>query len=137
MLKFHSDCKAIPVLVEVTTLNEATQACCRSGTVRILTATRNTATIDVLVMQGKSLDFDLLLSIDAIKALGGVRITQSGSVKFEETSPVCAELRVNKSDFSVKFNVRQGVWVAASKWSAGRAQGNLGTGSMNIRCLAS
>lgn len=61
----------------VTTLTGATQGCCESGTVKIRTATV-TDMIDVLVMRGKSLDFDLLLGIDAIKMVGGVRITQSG-----------------------------------------------------------
>lgn len=107
----------------VSTLTGATQACCGRGTVRICTATGNTATIDVLVMRGKPLDFDLLLGIDAIKALGGVRITQHGSVEFEKPWSVCAAIRISEADFSVKFNERQGVWVAAWKWSAGHAPG--------------
>lgn len=74
----------------VTTLTGAAQACCGSGTIRIRAATGNTATIDVLVIRGKPLDFDLLFGIDAIKALGGIRITQSGSVKFVERWHVCA-----------------------------------------------
>ena len=47
--------------------------------------TGNTATIDVLVMRGKPLYFDLLLGIGAIKALDGVHISQYGNMKFEET----------------------------------------------------
>lgn len=40
------------------------------------------------------------------------------NVKFEETWLICAALCINKIDFSMKFNERQGVWVATWKWSA-------------------
>ena len=69
--------------VAVTTLIGAKQACCKSGTVKICMASSSTATIDVLVMRGKPLDFNLLLGINAIKVFSGVYITQYGSAEFE------------------------------------------------------
>lgn len=102
----------------ITTLTGATQSYCRSGTVRIHKATGNTATIDVLVMHY----FSLLLSTNATEVLSGLRITQSGSVKFEKTWPVCSTRYINKTDFGAKFNEQQQrVWVTAWKWSAGHA----------------
>ena len=80
----------------------------------------NVFTINVLVMQGKPLDFDLLLCIDTIKVLSSICITQYGSVKFEETQPVCKVICISEADFSAKFE-QQGVWVTAWKWSAGYA----------------
>lgn len=88
----------------VTILTGVTQACCRSGTITIYTATGNTAMIDVLVIWGKPLDFLLLLGINAIKALSNVCITVSGSIKFEKTWPICAVLHFNKTDFCARFD---------------------------------
>lgn len=88
------------------------QACCgrNSG---------NPATTgDVLVMP---LDFNLMLDINAIKVYGGIHIMQSGSIKFEETWPICSALHINEINFSVKFDEKQGMWVTACKWSAGWA----------------
>lgn len=45
-------------------------------------------------MQERPLDFDLLLSIDIIKALGGVCIIRSGNVKFDERMLICATFHV-------------------------------------------
>ena len=101
----------------VTTLIEAKQACCGNGTIRICTATGSTVTIEVLVMQGKQLDFDLLLGINAIKVLSKVHITQWGSVEFEKLGPVCTAICINEADFDEQY----GIWVAAGKWLAGWA----------------
>ena len=43
-------------------------------------------------MHKKPLNFDLLLSYDAIKALSGVLIMQTGTVKFQEEAFMCARL---------------------------------------------
>ena len=44
------------------------------GTVKVCTDTGNTTDVQVQVVHERSLDFDLLLGYDAIKALGGVLI---------------------------------------------------------------
>ena len=105
----------------VTTITGALQTCCGKSIIRIHTATGNSATIDVLGIWGEPLNFNLLLGINAIKALGSIYITQYGSMKFEETWPFCAVICISKDDLSAKFEERQGVWVAAWKWSAGCA----------------
>ena len=74
------------------------------GTVKVCTDTGNSANIEELVVHERPLDFDLLLGYNAIKALGGVQITRSGTVKFCEEAPVCAALKVDRPDFSVEFN---------------------------------
>ena len=107
--------------VAVTTLTEARQAGFGSCAVRVCTLAGSTATVNVLVIWGEPLDFNLLLGIDAIKALGGDDITQYGSLEFEETQPVCAVTCISEADFNTTFDERQGVWVPAWKWSASHA----------------
>ena len=74
------------------------------GTVKVCTDTGNSANIEELVVHERPLDFDLLLGYDAIKALGGVLITRSETVKFCEEAPVCVALKIDRPDFSVEFN---------------------------------
>ena len=66
--------------IKVTTINGDTRACCGVGSVRIRTDSGASAKVDVLVTRKDLLGFDLLLGYDAIKALGGVLITQGGTV---------------------------------------------------------
>ena len=73
-------------------------------TVKVCTDPGNSANIEELVVHERPLDFDLLLGYDAIKALGGVLITGSGTVKFCGEAPVCAALKIDRPDFSVEFN---------------------------------
>ena len=68
--------------IMVTTLTESMQACCRSSTVKIRTATGNTVPINLVVMREKNLDFNQLLGINTINELGSVHISQYGSVEF-------------------------------------------------------
>ena len=82
---------------------------------KVRTDTGNSADIEVLVVHERLLDFNLLLGYDAIKALGGVLITQSGTVKFCEEAPICAALKIDQPDFSVEFDRRKKVWTASSK----------------------
>ena len=70
---------------------------------KVCTNTGNSADIERLVVHKRPLDFDLLLGYGAIKALGGVLITQSGTVKFCGEAPVCAALKIDRPDISVEF----------------------------------
>ena len=96
----------------VTTLTETTQVWCGNSTVKICTATSNTATINVLVKPGKLLDYNLLLCIDPIKVLHVIHAIPYGSVEFEETQPVCATICISKDNFSTKLDIWLEVWVA-------------------------
>ena len=57
-------------------ITRVTLACSGSSILRIYRATGIIATINVLVMQRKCLDFDLFLVIITIKALSSICITQ-------------------------------------------------------------
>ena len=68
-------------------------------------------------MLKKPLSFDLLLGYDAIRALGGVHITQMGAVQFQEKTLVCTALRIDQPDFSVEFDPHQKAWIVLWRWS--------------------
>ena len=76
---------------------------------KVRTDTGNSADIEALVVHERPLDIDLLLGYNAIKALSGVLITWSGTVKFCEEAPVCAPLKIDRPDFSVEFDRRKKV----------------------------
>ena len=88
----------------MTTISSEANKCHGIGTVKVRTDTGNSADIEALVVHKMLLDLDLLLGYDAIKAIGGVLITRSGTVKFSEEAPVCAALKIDQPDFSVKFD---------------------------------
>ena len=74
------------------------------------------------VVRGKPLGFDLLLGIDAIKALGGMVVGLSGSVQLGNKGIVkCAAISINEPDFTATFNHWSRAWTVAWKWSEGRA----------------
>ena len=100
----------------MTTISGETRTCCGVGAVNIRTRTGNSANVEALVALKKPLSFDLLLGYDAIRALGGVHITQAGAVQFQKT-PVCAALRIDQPDFSVEFDPHQKAWTASWRWS--------------------
>ena len=102
--------------VRVTTISGEMQTCCRVGAVNICTRTENSANVKALVALKKPLSFDLLLGYDAIRALGGVHITQTGTVQFQEKTPVCAALIIDQPVFSVEFDPHQKAWTASWRW---------------------
>ena len=99
--------------VRVTTISGEKRTYCGVGAVNIRTRTGNSANVEALVALKKPLSFDLLLGYDAIRALGGVHITQTEAVQFQEKTPVCAALRIDQPDFSVEFDPHQKVWTAS------------------------
>ncbi|CAE1282886.1 unnamed protein product [Acanthosepion pharaonis] len=69
--------------IEIRTIDGVSRACCCVGTVSILTDGGNHAKVDVLVARQRPLGYDLLLGIDAIRALGGMIITPAGNVELD------------------------------------------------------
>ena len=57
---------------------------CGIRVVSISTNEGDSTKIDVLVVRGKPLGFDLLLGIDAIKASGGIVVGPTGSVQLRD-----------------------------------------------------
>lgn len=73
----------------------------------------NGATIAMLVMCKRLLNFYLLLGIDAITAKGNACIMHFGGVKFKEIFPNIIVLYANGADFSTKVDEHWRIWVKA------------------------
>ena len=66
------------------TIGGKSRARCGVGVVTIFTDESDSTKIDVLVVCGKLPGFELLLGVDAIKALGGIVVESTGSVQIGE-----------------------------------------------------
>ena len=72
---------------------------CGVGVVSISTNEGDSAKINVLMVCGKPLGFDLLLGINALKALGGIVAGPTGSVQLEDgRTTKCAAISTNTND---------------------------------------
>ena len=105
------------------------RSCCGVGTVMVATEGGNSAKISVLVVRGKPLGYDLLLGIDAIRALGGVAVWPSGQIRIGGgLVPTCVAITINKPDFTVTVDQQSRAWIAVWKWSEDRAPEGLDNG---------
>ena len=100
------------------------QACCGAGTVTICDEKGDTAEVDVLVMQEKPLDYDLLLGIDATRAFGGVMIMAAGGVTLGRGKEVCAAISIEEKDFYAIL-CKKRAWTARWKWAMNEAPDQL------------
>ena len=108
--------------VNVKTIGGPSHACCSVGVVSISTDEGDSARIDVLVVRGKPLGFDLQLRIDAIKALGGVIDGPTGSVQLRDRRTTkCAAISIKVPDFTATFDHHSRMWTVSWKWSEDHA----------------
>ena len=108
--------------MDVIMIGGISHLCCSDRMVTVSTEEGSSAKISVLVVHGKPLGFDLLLRIDAIKALGGVVFGRTGLVQLGNKEIVkCAAISINEPDFTATFNHWSRAWTVAWKWSEGRA----------------
>ena len=73
---------------------------------------------DVLVMDSSLWGFNMLIGMDIINMLGGVRINQSGDAIFSKMEAcACTVIRIEEPDFSAEFDEWTRAWTALWKWS--------------------
>lgn len=72
--------------MDVTTVAGKSHACGSVGVVTISMDKGDTTKVDILVVHGKRLAFDLLLEINVIEALGGIIVGPKGSVQTKAAS---------------------------------------------------
>ena len=84
-------------VVDIMTIGGMSHSCCGVGMVIVATEGGNSAKISILEVRGKPLGYDLLLGIDAIRALGGVAVWPSGQIQIGGSLvPKCAAITINK-----------------------------------------
>ena len=94
------------------TIEDMSRLCCSVGTVTVAMEGGNTAKTSVLVVHGKPLGYDLLLGIDAIRALGGVAVWPSGQMRIGGgLVPTCAAITINKPVFTFTFDQQSRAWM--------------------------
>ena len=79
--------------MNVMTIGGMSRPCCGDGMITVSLEEGSSAKISVLVVRGKLLGFDLLLGINAIKALGGMVVGPPP----KELIPLMAVLQQHKS----------------------------------------
>ena len=104
--------------VDVFTAGERALRCCEVGRIQLDVSSAYPIDVEVLVADGKLLEFDLLLGFDIIKKLGGVYMTRDGTVSFPQLDrPVCAAVAIDKPDFHAEFDQNKKIWFVSWKWS--------------------
>lgn len=78
---------------------------------------RGYAEVNILVARERPLSYNLLIGIDAIRALGGVTITPARDVKLGGGKQACAALCVKEPDFKAAFDHTKRMWTAKWKWT--------------------
>ena len=91
--------------MDVESIGGTSHASCAVGVVSISMDEGDSAKINMLVVRGKPLGFDLLLGIDAIKALGGIIVGPTGSVQLRNgRTTKCAAISTNTTNSTKTTN---------------------------------
>lgn len=111
---------------DVLTVNGETLRSNGVGTITLAVDNVGPVKVDVVVVDSPLLGFDMLIGMDAIKMLGGVRIDQFGGAIFSWTQLcACAAIRIEEPDFSAEFDEQTRVWTALWKWSSNQPPSGL------------
>lgn len=102
-----------PREVNVLTADEKTLKYCKQRQVKLGIDGVEPVNIEALVMDRQLLLFDLILGINAIRAVGGATITPAGVVSFARRK-MCVAIRLNEPNFCAEFDQIQNCWT--SKW---------------------
>ena len=90
-------------------------ACSRVGVVSICTEEGNSAEFNVLVVHEKPIEYDLLIGIDAIQALGSIEITPTKEVQLGRKCESCAAIMIEEPNFYITLNHKEKAWSARWK----------------------
>ena len=96
------------------------------GTITLAADNVSPVKADVLVVNTSLLSFDMLLGMDIIRMLHGVRINQSSNVIFSRTGThACTVIRIEEPNISAEFNEKTRAWTASWKWSGNQPPNSL------------
>ncbi|KFD56057.1 hypothetical protein M514_03181, partial [Trichuris suis] len=116
--------------VTVLTVSGEQFPCIGAGEVTLRPPGGGCVTVDVIASDRRPLDFDFILGMSGIAALGGVAVSKKGKVRFgplrtEICASVDAKLRIDEKDFLVTYDPAVRSWTAAWKRSNGSAPDTL------------
>ena len=101
----------------MTVIHGGALTCCGIGVVHVNIGAKPAFTLEVLVVGGGLLGFDLLLGLDAIKQLGGVTVTGSSEVTLPQCDrPNYAAITITEPDFNAEYDKITQRWTASWKW---------------------
>lgn len=113
--------------VDLLTINGERQQCVGVGNVNVSTHDGISVDIDVLVVKFRPLNFDVILGMNCIAAVGGVTVKSSCDVQLGLRS-VCGAMmkcgpapliEVVEIDFIVSYEDSVKAWTVQWKWAAG------------------
>uniref|UniRef100_A0A5S6Q3K8 Integrase catalytic domain-containing protein n=1 Tax=Trichuris muris TaxID=70415 RepID=A0A5S6Q3K8_TRIMR len=112
--------------ITVTTVSGEQLRCLGVSSVTVQPPRGRQITVEAIVTQRRPLDFDFILGMSGIAALGGIAINDHGKIQFgNKNAAVCASadarIRIEKKDFDVTYDPIARSWTAAWKWSNGMA----------------
>lgn len=87
--------------------------------------------LEILVVEGKLLGFDLLQGFDTIKNL-----TELGEANFlAENLHRCATIKIDEPDSSAPFNQWKNKWTTSWKWAGGQMPDQLKNRILGVPCV--
>lgn len=86
----------------------------RFGSINLCMGIGELIKVIVLIVDKELLGFNMHLGMDIIKKLDRVHITESGKVHFSNI-PICAAIRIEKSNFSAELKKKMKKWTALWK----------------------
>uniref|UniRef100_A0A5S6Q5E4 RNase H domain-containing protein n=1 Tax=Trichuris muris TaxID=70415 RepID=A0A5S6Q5E4_TRIMR len=112
--------------INVTTISGELLRCIGTASVRLQPSEESQATVQAIVTDRKPLDFDLIIGMGGITALGGVSIGRQGEVRFGPPGAAAcagaeAQNRIEEKDFTVTYNPATRSWTVVWKWTNGLA----------------
>ncbi|KAK4310300.1 hypothetical protein Pmani_018119 [Petrolisthes manimaculis] len=119
--------------IDLLTINGERQQCVGVGHVNVSTHNGISVDIDVLVVKFRPLNFDVILGMNGITAMGGVTVKSSCDVQLGSRSVCGAKIsggpapliEVVEKDFIVSYEDSAKAWTVRWKWAAGEEPGNL------------
>ena len=85
----------------------------------------NYADVNILVVHEKPLEYDSLIGIDTVWALGSTEIMPSREVKVGRKHELGAAITIEEPDFCTSFDHKKQSWTMRWKWTRNEAPDQL------------
>uniref|UniRef100_A0A5S6QEW3 RNase H domain-containing protein n=1 Tax=Trichuris muris TaxID=70415 RepID=A0A5S6QEW3_TRIMR len=112
--------------IDVTTVSGEQLRCVCVGSVKLQAPEGRRVTVEVIISEKKPLDFDFIIGMSGIAALGGVAVDGQGQARFGlSATTICASadasIHIDEKDFIATYDPASCSWTTAWKWANGKA----------------